>query len=203
MIRPFHPRDRDALVEVCVRTAYRGGDSSGIYPDPHLLPSLFAVPYLVLEPGLALVLHERGAVVGYIVGTADTPTFVERFRRDWLPTVADRFPCPTGPLATPADRAAHRLHHPEWMLVPEARAYPAHLHIGILPGHQGKGGGRALMTTFLAALVDAGVDQVHLGMNTANVGARAFYDRLGFHEIPVPSVPGATYLGRSTTVTRR
>ncbi len=35
-------------------------------------------------------------------------------------------------------------------------------------------------------------------MVTDNTPARAFYDRVGFHEIAVPGPGGATYLGRST-----
>jgi hypothetical protein len=35
-------------------------------------------------------------------------------------------------------------------------------------------------------------------MVSANTTARAFYDRLGFHEIPVPDPDPLTYLGRTT-----
>jgi len=76
--------------------------------------------------------------------------------------------------------------------------HPAHLHIDLLPHWQGKGWGRGLISAFLAGLRDAGVARVHLGMAAANVDARAFYDRLGFTEIPVPGADTVTYLGRST-----
>lgn len=56
------------------------------------------------------------------------------------------------------------------------------------------------MHTFLTALHDRGVPAVHLGMVTANKAARAFYDRLGFHEIPVEDPGPLTYLGRATTI---
>jgi ribosomal protein S18 acetylase RimI-like enzyme len=84
------------------------------------------------------------------------------------------------------------------MLLPELAGYPAHLHIDLLPSHQRAGHGRALMERFLGALADRGVKAVHLGMLTANTPARAFYDRLGFHEIPVADPGPLTYLGRST-----
>lgn len=84
------------------------------------------------------------------------------------------------------------------MLVPEVAAYPAHLHIDLLPAWQGRGHGRALMHTLLRALQDKGVPAVHLSMVTANTPARAFYDRLGFHEIAVPEPGPVTYLGRTT-----
>lgn len=39
---------------------------------------------------------------------------------------------------------------------------------------------------------------MHLTMVTANTPARAFYDRLGFHEIAVPNPGPVTFLGRTT-----
>ncbi|PRX03315.1 UNVERIFIED_ORG: acetyltransferase (GNAT) family protein [Actinomadura viridilutea] len=198
VIRPYRPGDRAAVYDVCVRTAHLGGDSRHIYPDPDLMPSIFAGPYLHLEPDLAFVLDNGERAVGYILGTADTAAFVEAFRASWLPTLVDRFPLPDGPPSTPSEEMIDLMHHPERMLVPEVEDYPAHLHIDLLPAYQRQGHGRALMRTFLDALRRKGVANVHLAMVTANTPARAFYDRLGFHEIPVPDPGPLTYLGRST-----
>jgi ribosomal protein S18 acetylase RimI-like enzyme len=85
------------------------------------------------------------------------------------------------------------------MVRPDLADHPAHLHIDLLPGHQRAGHGRALMTAFLAALAAKGVPAVHLSMLTANTAARAFYDRLGFTELPLPDVGELTYLGRPTS----
>jgi RimJ/RimL family protein N-acetyltransferase len=52
------------------------------------------------------------------------------------------------------------------------------------------------MWTLLDALARGGVPAVHLGMVTANTAARAFYDRVGFHEIAVPDPGPLTFLGR-------
>jgi ribosomal protein S18 acetylase RimI-like enzyme len=136
--------------------------------------------------------------VGYIVGTADTPAFVEAYRRQWLPTLLDRYPPLTAPPSTPTEEMIALMHRPERMIVPELAAYPAHLHIDLLPDHQRVGHGRALMTAFLGALRAKGAAAVHLGMVSSNTAARAFYDRLGFVEIPVPDAGPLTYLGRST-----
>ncbi|MET7481289.1 GNAT family N-acetyltransferase [Streptomyces sp. NPDC005648] len=199
VIRPYRPGDREALDDICVRTAHNGQDSRPFYADPSIFPATFAAPYAHLEPELAFVLDDGlGQAVGYIVGTADTPRFVAEFRAKWLPLVADRHPAPAGPPRTPDEAMIALLHHPERMLVPEVAAYPAHLHIDLLPGRQGRGHGRALMRTFLRALHDRGVPAVHLCMATANTPARAFYDRLGFHEIDVPDPGPVTCLGRTT-----
>lgn len=198
-VRPYRPQDHDALHDICVRTAHNGGDSRPAYADPDVFPATFATPYAHLEPDLTFVLDDgRGQAVGYILGTANTSAFAENFREKWLPLVTDRFPAPIGPPATPDEAIMQLLHHPERMVLPELAPYPAHLHIDLLPAWQGRGHGRSLMRTFLGALQARGVPAVHLSMVSTNTPARAFYDRLGFHEITVPNPGPVTYLGRTT-----
>lgn len=177
------------------------------------MPSIFAGPYLHLEPELAFVLDNGRRAVGYILGTRDTAAFVDAYRREWLPRIAGRYPPPAGPPTepsagpteppatppTPSDELVRLMHAPEYMIRPELAGYPAHLHIDVLPEYQRAGHGRALLSTFLAALRAAGAPAVHLGMVSANTAARAFYDRMGFHEIPVDAAGPTTYLGRRTT----
>lgn len=198
-IRPYRPSDRDAVADICVRTADNGGDSRSLYPDLALMPTLFAFPYADLEPDYAFVLTDADHPVGYVLGAPDTPTFAGRLRTEWLPRVADRYPPLTAPPTTPTEQMINLLHDPERLVIPEVAAYPAHLHIDLLPAYQRAGHGRALMATLLTALAAANVPAVHLTMLTTNTPARAFYDRLGFHHIPVPDVDVVTYLGRSTS----
>jgi len=198
-IRPYRASDRAAVADVCVRTADNGGDSRSLFPDLDLMPSIFAFPYVDLEPDLAFVLDVADRAVGYVIGCADTPTFVRRWRTEWLPRVPQYGPL-TGPPETPAEQMISLLHNPERMVLPEVADYPAHLHIDLLPAYQRSGYGRALMTRLLETLAAKDVPAVHLSMLTANTPARAFYDRLGFHHIPVPGVDIVTYLGRSTRV---
>lgn len=199
-IRPYRPDDRDAVYDICVRTGHAGGDSRSVYPDQQLLPSIFAGPYVELEPELAFVADDGARAVGYILGTADTAAFVAAFRTRWLPRLLDRYPAPTAAPVTPIEEMVALMHRPERMVLPELADYPAHLHIDLLPGHQRAGHGRALMRRFLAALRRAGVPAVHLGMASANTAARAFYDRLGFQPLTVTDPGPVTYLGRSTDV---
>ncbi len=198
-IRPYRPADRDALYAICIRTGDAGRDATALYRDPRILPDIFTGPYLVLEPALTFVLRNaEDRPAGYIVGTADTRRFVAAYRRDWLPRVAGHYPRPGahGSEGRDAERI-HELHHPEWMLRDDLTDYPAHLHIALAPQAQGKGAGRALMDTYLEALRAAEVPSVYLSMSASNTGARAFYDRLGFHQIARPT-PTRVLLGRRT-----
>ncbi|WP_370381618.1 GNAT family N-acetyltransferase [Catenulispora sp. GAS73] len=198
-IRPYRPEDRDALYDICMRTGAAGGDVRGVYRDQTLLPDIFAGPYATLEPDLAFVLDDGGRAVGYVLGTSDTARFARDFRDKWLPTVAAQHPLPGGEPGTPDAVMTAFLHRPEVMVTPALADYPAHLHISLLPGYQGRGYGRTLLATLFAALDKAGVKRVHLVMSSANTGARAFYDRIGFHQISIPAPEELTFLGRSTT----
>ncbi|MFR9778613.1 GNAT family N-acetyltransferase [Micromonospora sp. MS34] len=198
VIRPYRHGDHDAVYDICVRTADAGGDARGRYASDDLMPDLFAGPYLHLEPELAFVLEYAGRVVGYVLGTADTQGFVRAYRREWIPRLAHRYPEPTGAPGNPDEEMLALHHRPERLLLPELAGYPAHLHIDLLPAAQGRGHGRRLLETFRAAAARAGAPALHVGMVTANMRARGFYDRLGFHVIPVPDPGPLTYLGRAT-----
>ena len=198
-IRPFRPTDTADMYDVCVRTADGGGDASGQYLTDDLMPDLFAGPYAWLEPEHAFVVDDGQRVVGYVVGTADTARFVERYRAEWIPRLGDKYAVPGGEDSSP-NATLLRLHFwPERMLSPELEPYPAHLHIDLLPSAQRLGLGRQLIDTLLAVFAAEGVPAVHVGMVATNVEAGKFYDRLGFTELPVADVEGVTFLVRPTT----
>ncbi len=199
-IRTYRTEDRSSLYDICVRTADAGGDARGMWASDDLMPDLFAAPYAELAPHLAFVLEDAGQVVGYVVGTSDTPSFVRAYRERYIPQLLARYPVPQGAPSTPEEHMVALHHSPERLLLPELTDYPAHLHIDLLPSHQGAGYGRALMVRMLTALAADGAPAVHVGMLTVNTGARLFYDRLGFHEIDVPDPGPITYLGRATAV---
>jgi ribosomal protein S18 acetylase RimI-like enzyme len=193
MIRPYTPADYDAVSRICTLTAERGGDATGLYVSDELMPDIFVRPYVSLEPELAFVVEDTEGVAGYIVGVADTRRFVERFRAEWLPRIETAYEH-TQPVVTKDDNIRHLGFWPERMLIPELDEYPAHLHIDLLPRLQGRGLGRQLIDTLVAALRERGVAGLHLSMDAANTNARAFYDRLGFTELP-SSTPDAPVLG--------
>ena len=181
MIRQYRPEDLPALRAVCLLTGSDGADATGRWSTDDLLPDLFLEPYAVLEPEHVWVVEQDARPVGYLIAAFDTRAFVERWRTDWTPRFAERY----GRTADdPAEQWLRDLgYEPERMLVPQVDAYPAHLHIDLLPEAQGSGWGRRLMRELALAAVASGVPGIHLAMSRDNVGAGAFYERLGFRDL--------------------
>jgi ribosomal protein S18 acetylase RimI-like enzyme len=197
-IRRYRDADRDALYDVCIRTADNGEDARGHFSTDDLSGDIFVGPYLLLEPDLAFVLDDGERAVGYCLGTADTAGFVWAHRERWVPRMRERYAEPAGATATDEEWLLRFLFNPERMLRPELGHYPAHLHIDLLPAYQGAGHGRRLIETFIDAAAAAGAPAVHLAVATSNTRAIGFYDRLGFQPIDVAGVDGVTFLGRPT-----
>ncbi|MGB3375448.1 MAG: GNAT family N-acetyltransferase [Microbacterium sp.] len=193
-IRPYRPSDREAMYEVCVKTADAGADATGLFDDDRLWGDIFAVPYVERHPDLAWVVESPdGRTIGYIVSTDDTEAFEAWFRDEWWPGVAGRYPLSgeaepsrqDGMIDYASRRGPGREQH--------VAAYPAHLHIDLLPETQGQGLGRRLIETLFAELRRRGVPGLHLGMNPGNAGAGAFYERIGMHRLE--SGPETTMYG--------
>jgi ribosomal protein S18 acetylase RimI-like enzyme len=193
VIRRYVSSDFDAISDICLRTAELGGDATGLYVSDELMPDIFARPYVRFEPELAFVIDDGPRAGGYILGSADTARFVERYRAEWLPAFSRKYVHDVPP-STRDEHIRHLGFTPERMLIPELEAYPAHLHVDLLPALQGRGYGRALLAELVLALRERGVPGIHLGVDPANGSARAFYHRLGFRELP-SSQPQAPLLG--------
>lgn len=183
LIRALAPSDEAALVDVCMRTADAGSDGTGILHDDALWADLFALPYARRHPDLAWVVEtDDGHVTGYILATDDTDAFEQWFRDEWWPSRTSRY-------ARSGERQQELLRCGDGRgpgNEKQAGEYPAHLHIDLLPVVQGGGVGRRLIATLLDELRRRGVRGVHLGVDPQNVGAAAFYERLGFERLPSP-----------------
>ncbi|WP_425147751.1 GNAT family N-acetyltransferase [Deinococcus sp.] len=180
-LRPYRPADLLALYDICLRTGASGQDATQLYRDPLLLGHLYAAPYATLYPETAFVVDDGQRAVGYILGAANTTEFAARCEEVWFPILRGLYPLPDEADPSPDARMTHMIHR--GLRVPEGAwlpAYPAHLHIDLLPAAQGGGYGRRLMQTLLATLEARDIPGVHLGVGLSNVSAQGFYERLGF-----------------------
>ncbi len=181
-IRPYHPSDLCSLVRICLLTGDSGNDASAHFTDPELLGLFYAAPYAVYEPDLCFVLTHNGSPSGYILGTRNTDGFHAQCEQQWFPTLRTRFPMPPEEERS-ADAEMIRAIHRGFRTDKNVAAYPAHLHIDILPVGQGQGLGSKLMATFLDRLRQIESPAVHLGVSKRNPRAIRFYEREGFHVI--------------------
>jgi ribosomal protein S18 acetylase RimI-like enzyme len=181
-IRPYHPSDLYSLYRICLRTADSGQDATAIFRDPELIGHIYTAPYAVAEPDLCFILTVDGAPSGYVLGTRDSNAFHAWCEREWFPVLRARYPLP--PVEDDsADADAIREIHEGRASHPDLAAYPAHLHIDLLPVAQGQGWGRRMIETFIGRLREIGAPAVHLGVGKRNTGAIQFYERVGFHRI--------------------
>lgn len=192
-IRAFRPGDELALAEICLKTADAGADATGVLADDDLWAEIFVLPYAARHPDLAFVVEsDDGRLAGYIVGVPDTRTFEHWFASTWWPARSERWPRPDVE-RTRQDGILLYAYGRRAGAEPYGDTYPAHLHIDLLPELQGQGWGRRLIETLVDALRAQRVTGVHLAADTANLGALAFYERIGF--TPLESHPGVQAFG--------
>lgn len=188
--------DLAALREVCLRTGDNGVDATGRWSDDGLLPDVYLEPYLRYPDGLAWVVDDGAAPVGYLIAVADTAAFARWWERAWVPVFAERHG--RAPAADDERWLFDGGLRPELMTRDAPLGdYPAHLHIDLLPRAQGRGFGRRLMRALGEELLRRGVPGVHLGVGGQNTAAIAFYDHLGFTVLR-PGGDGGALLGSTS-----
>jgi ribosomal protein S18 acetylase RimI-like enzyme len=186
-IRPYRSADLDDLYRICLQTADNGRDATALFGDPMLAGHVFAAPYGIFEPALAWVAEDAAGASGYVLGALDTRTFEERLERDWWPALRARYPDlgQVTDTVSELERLCLRAIHEPFTTDPGlVSRYPSHLHIDLLPRLQGRGYGRRLIETLLAALGAGGSSGVHLHVGRANERAADFYRHVGMTELP-------------------
>jgi ribosomal protein S18 acetylase RimI-like enzyme len=182
-LRPFESADTDACYEICLRTAHNGADATARHEDPRIVGEVWVAPYLVRWPDFAFVVEDERGVSGYIVGAPDTDVHDTWVETVWFPPLRERYPRGCFPAGTADADCVNLIHTPPRMPAEIVTAYPAHLHIDLLPPTQGQGLGRQLMSALFDALRRVHVPAVHLACSPENTNAIAFYQRLGFEDL--------------------
>jgi GNAT superfamily N-acetyltransferase len=192
----------DQLYAISLATGAGGGDASHLYRDGRMMGHIYSAPYATLSPETCLVAEDDSGVAGYIVGTFDTHTFEARLERDWWPGLRGIYPAPSGdPESWDADqRRAFMIHHPASAPEPVVDAFPAHLHMNLLPRIQGRGLGTTLLERWLSDAHVAGIKGVHVAVNAGNQAGLRFWEARGFARLlpPAPQHPRTIWLGYVT-----
>jgi ribosomal protein S18 acetylase RimI-like enzyme len=181
-IRAYRPDDLSSLYRICLATGDAGADAAHLYRDPELIGHVYAGGYATVSPQTVFVAEDGGGIAGYILGPADTRAFEAQLELKWWPALRARYG-DSGGNSTLDDRMRHLIHHPWTMPDTIVGAYPAHLHINLLPHLRGQGMGRALVERWLEAVAGLGATGAHLVVGAGNERAVRFYRACGFKEL--------------------
>ncbi|OJT10559.1 hypothetical protein TRAPUB_12997 [Trametes pubescens] len=190
-VREVRPTDSLALNRICLLTGAAGQSAEHLHTFGELIGLVYAEPYAHLPAAFGFVMVDPtkdDQVVGYVLGSYDTQTFEQHAADEWFPRVRAKYSLPpeTNAGATEADkRYIAILHNPQRSPQAAVAYSPAHLHIDMLPEYQRKGWGRKLIARAITYLrEERGLKKLWLGLDTKNDGAKRFYERLGFTELP-------------------
>ena len=120
---------------------------------------------------------------------------------NWWPALRERYAMPAEADAatwTPDQRRAFMIHRPSSTPPVVAHAYPAHLHLNLLPRLQGRGVGTMLFDHWTSVASTRGAKALQDSVNRANSGATGFWRKIGFADLALDGLPkGRTFwLGR-------
>ena len=183
-IRNVRADDRDAVYDICLRTADAGDDGTHLYSDPLPPGHVWAGAYVALEPEHGfVVVGDDGEAIGYILGAVDSRAFEAALERTWWPALRAQYRL-DDTATSPADRIArHLIHHPVHADETLVADFPSHLHIDLRPPRKDAATVGDWSPACSTALRADGSRGVHLGVSPRNVGAISFYRALGFEEL--------------------
>jgi GNAT superfamily N-acetyltransferase len=153
---------------------------------------IYAAPYALLEPQLALVVEDGEGVAGFAVGATDTTAWEQRLERDWWPALRERYAMPEEADVsrwTPDQRRAFMIHRPTPTPAVVALSYPAHLHMNLLPRLQRRGIGATLLDRWTIIARARGTNAIHVAINRANTGGAEFWRKMGFADLADKGLP--------------
>lgn len=192
LIRPFQPADHLAVEEITFRTGFQGEDLTGrgYFDDRRLFYTIFIAYYTRFEPEHFFVAQQAKdrRVMGFIGGSPDTQAQQARFWKKMPVRIALRAFLYTSWRYPRTFRNFLRMLGMarvtrEKRLETILTDYPAHLHINVLPGYQGRGVGGCLINHFELHLRSMGVTGLHLQTSNHNTKAVPFYKKMGFEVI--------------------
>jgi ribosomal protein S18 acetylase RimI-like enzyme len=186
-IRPYEPRDRAGLRQICCDTADAGQPVERFFPDREVFGDLLTNYYTEHEPQSTFVADQGGDVVGYVTGCLDTKRFLSTMKWRIVPVVLVKALL-RGTLWHPQTVRLLRANLGLWLkgghrTGPALDDYPAHLHVNVRQGFRGQRLGQRLVEAFCKRVRAADVRGVHAGVSAENTPAHHFFEQLGFAEL--------------------
>lgn len=183
-IRPYEPRDRAAVRQICSDTADAGQPIERFFPDREVFADLLTNYYTEFEPQSVFVAESGREVVGYVTGSVDTKRFLRTMMWRIAPVVLVKA-LARGTLWHPQAVRLFRANVGMWLKTgyrsgPTLDQYPAHLHVNVREGFRGQRLGQRLVEAFCERARAAGARGVHAGVSAENFRGCHFFEELGF-----------------------
>lgn len=186
-VRPYEPRDRDAVRYICCETGFMGDPMEVVFEGREVFGDMWTKYYTDFEPEHTWVAEAEGRVVGYFLGGLDTDTQMKVSTQKIFPSIAAKLFSTNCIYSLKTIRyfrgAIRSLMRGEFKMPKLAKAYPSHLHTNMLDGYRGLGLGKAMMRAWLDHLETHGANAVHLETTSYNNIAIPFYKRMGFETV--------------------
>ena len=177
-IRPYEPKDRTGVRFTCLNSE---GPCDMTPAECHFILTTYCDYYIEREPENCFVAaNDADEAVGYVICAENYDVYRPVFLAAYLPRI-------TNPM--------HRHSAENSTLLQEKykAAYPAHLHIDLLPAYQRQGLGHRLVDALAAHLKEKGVPGVMLTVGSSNTVGQSFYNKYGFTLLE--AVPGDVAYG--------
>ena len=182
-IRPYEPRDRDAVRRLCCETGFLGKPIDPVFEDRELFADYLTSYYTDVEPESAFVLEQDGDVKGYLLGSR------RPFRHQWHSFFQNIQLFFVGIRRYPRYNRASKgfinwILKNSWREVPAAPRRTAHFHFNVLPEAQSFAGTHAMLNMYFDYLRVRGERAVFGQMVTfeSRRGAKVL-ERFGFRVI--------------------
>ncbi len=207
IIRPYEPRDREAIRWLCCETGFLGKPIDSVFEDRELFADYLTAYYTDIEPESCFVLEQDGAIKGYLLGS-------RRPFRQQVHSFFHNFQLFVRGMARYARYNSatrefiHWILQNSWKEVPAAPRRTAHFHFNVLPEAQSISGTRLMLNMYFDYLRNAGEKAVFGQLVTfeSRRGAKVL-ERYGFRVIEKREItkyrgkhPEAVYL---TTVIKQ
>ncbi|MBE7559568.1 hypothetical protein HS125_11675 [bacterium] len=166
LVRPYRPTDRDAVRDICCRTACRNLGCEEFFSDRELFADYFTRYYTDFEPESALVAEMNGRTVAYLTGARDSRRFLRYMSFRIMPALLGRLAWRwlLGRYRRSRDRRFLRwLFLKSWreaVSVPLGR-FPAHFHINLLAEASNRSLHSRMARAFVEQLERAGCTHLH------------------------------------------
>jgi len=182
-IRPYEPRDREAVRRLCCETGYLGRPIDPVFEDRELFADFLTRYYTDHEPQSCFVMEQGGEVKGYLLGSRMP------LRHQCFSLLTNVGLILKGVFRYPKYSRRSKdfvswIVRNSWREVPAAPRKTAHFHFNILPEAQSIGGTRVLLDSYFSYLRECG-DRAVFGQVVTSASRRParVFERYGFEVI--------------------